>query len=132
MSCAWTYIYPYISGKVNHLFTGMHLGLKLQGRYPEGLHIICIPYQKLDEVVAALSEMERVPPLLRRDAQGKAASDAFDARLQAMEDINARLGCRNRPCRRPAGRSNKGGVLFFDDIREGNTRKKMVGNHTKY
>ena len=58
MSCAWTYVYPYLSGKVNHLFTGMHLGLKKFGDYPEGLHIITIPYQKIPEMMEALSEME--------------------------------------------------------------------------
>ena len=57
MSCAWTYAYPYLSGKVNHLFTGMHLGLKMFGDYPAGLHIISIPYQKIDEMVDSLYEM---------------------------------------------------------------------------
>jgi uncharacterized protein (DUF169 family) len=61
MSCAWTYVYPYISGKVNHLFTGMHLGLQLQNAYPPGLHILSIPYQKIGEVVTALAEMRREP-----------------------------------------------------------------------
>jgi uncharacterized protein (DUF169 family) len=87
MSCAWTYIYPYITGKVNHLFTGMHLGLMVKGLYPEGLHIICIPYQKLDEVVTALSEMEPVLPLMGKDAGSKAERDALDARLKEMDDI---------------------------------------------
>ena len=50
MSCAWTYVYPYLTGKVNHLFTGMHLGMKLKGLYPEGLHILVIPYQKLTKL----------------------------------------------------------------------------------
>ena len=61
MSCSWTYAYPYITGKVNHLFTGMHLGLQLQGTYPAGLHIISIPYNKLDEVARALAEMKHEP-----------------------------------------------------------------------
>lgn len=88
MSCAWTYVYPYISGKVNHLFTGMHLGLMIQRSYPEGLHILCIPYQKLAEVVAALSEMDPVPPLFRRDNGNEKESAAFDQRLKKMADIH--------------------------------------------
>ncbi len=61
MSCSWTYAYPYVTGKVNHLFTGMHLGLQLQNAYPPGLHIISIPYNKLDEIVTALTEMKFEP-----------------------------------------------------------------------
>jgi uncharacterized protein (DUF169 family) len=89
MSCAWTYAYPYVSGKVNHLFTGMHLGLQLQGAYPPGLHIITIPYQKLDEVVTALNEMEKVPLDLRKDPESKQKSTALRARLEELTaDIN--------------------------------------------
>ena len=64
MSCSWTYVYPYISGKINHLFTGMHLGLKKKGLYPPGLHILSIPYQKLPELMDALEEMDWELPFL--------------------------------------------------------------------
>ena len=90
MSCSWTYAYPYVSGKVNHLFTGMHLGLKLKGLYPEGLHIIVIPYQKLGEVVTAMAEMERVPLDLRKDPESKEQSLQIRARLNDLkDDINS-------------------------------------------
>lgn len=89
MSCAWTYTYPYVSGKVNHLFTGMHLGMKLAGLYPEGLHVIIIPYQKLDEVVTALTEMVRVPLDLRKDPESKEESRQILASLDMKrDDIN--------------------------------------------
>ncbi len=89
MSCAWTYAYPYVSGKVNHLFTGMHLGLQIRQSYPEGLHIIAIPYQKLDEVAAALVEMEHVLLPLRPDAESKAKSLELNTRLDTLAaDIN--------------------------------------------
>jgi uncharacterized protein (DUF169 family) len=81
MSCAWTYTYPYISGKVNHLFTGMHLGLQIQKAYPPGLHIIAIPYQKLDEVIAALNEMEHIPLSLRTDPESRLRDEKLFARL---------------------------------------------------
>lgn len=58
MSCSWTYVYPYISGKINHLFTGMHMGLKRLGAYPAGLHILSIPYGKIHEVIDSLYEMK--------------------------------------------------------------------------
>jgi len=61
MSCSWTYVYPYLSGKINHLITGMHMGLKLFGEYPPGLHILSIPYQKINEVIDSLYEMKWEP-----------------------------------------------------------------------
>ena len=89
MSCAWTYVYPYVSGKVNHLFTGMHFGLQIRQTYPQGLHIITIPYQKLDEVVTALTEMEYMPLELRTDAESRAKSEKLRTRLDALAaDIN--------------------------------------------
>jgi uncharacterized protein (DUF169 family) len=72
MSCAWTYAYPYLTGKVNFCTTGMHHGMKRRGVYPEGLHIISIPYQKLDEVVKALGEMPWTLIALRQDEESKA------------------------------------------------------------
>jgi uncharacterized protein (DUF169 family) len=84
MSCAWTYVYPYISGKVNHLFTGMHFGMQLHGSYPAGLHILTVPYQKLDEVSTALNEMEHVPLDLRTDAESRARSVEARARMMAL------------------------------------------------
>ena len=88
MSCAWTYVYPYVSGKINHLFTGMHLGLRIQGLYPPGLHILSIPYQKLDEVMDCLEEMEWYPCGLRKDEDSVRENEAIMARMDALrEDI---------------------------------------------
>lgn len=72
LSCAWTYAYPYVSGKVNTCISGMHHGMKRRHTYPEGLHIISIPYQKLDEVATALSEMDWELLAMREDEGGKA------------------------------------------------------------
>ena len=71
MSCAWTYVYPYLSGKVNFCITGMHHGMKRRKVYPPGLHIISIPYQKLLEVTAALGEMDWELIAMREDAESK-------------------------------------------------------------
>ena len=89
MSCSWTYVWPYVTGKVNHLFTGMHLGLRLQKLYPAGLHIISIPYQKLDEVADSLIEMEWYPPSLRDDEASQAENAARMESLDKLrDDIN--------------------------------------------
>ena len=86
VSCAWTYAYPYISGKVNTCISGMHNGLKRRKIYPSGLHIISIPYQKLGEVVEALGEMDWVPIGFREDEQSKAE---LRARMDHWQEIIA-------------------------------------------
>ena len=58
LSCAWTYMYTWLSGKVNHCQTGMHHGMVRRKVYPKGLHIVSVPYQKLDEVCLALRQMD--------------------------------------------------------------------------
>ena len=88
LSCAWTYVYPYLSGKVNHLFTGMHLGLKKFGDYPSGLHIITIPYQKLPEMTEALMEMEWELPVFKSSAGSEGPEIKMDEFVkQAGADI---------------------------------------------
>lgn len=72
MSCAWTYVYPFMSGKVNTCITGMHHGMKRRKVYPEGLHIIAIPFQKLDEVVTALGEMPWELIAMKEDPESRA------------------------------------------------------------
>lgn len=58
LSCAWTYMYTWLSGKVNHCQTGMHHGMGRRKVYPKGLHIVSVPYQKLDGVCLALRQMD--------------------------------------------------------------------------
>ena len=72
LSCAWTYAYPYISGKVNFCITGMHHGMKRRKVYPMGLHLISIPFEKIDEVIKALSEMDWDLIAMREDEASKA------------------------------------------------------------
>lgn len=84
LSCAWTYAYPYISGKVNFCVTGMHHGMKRRKVYPEGLHIIAIPYQKLLEVGTALNEMDWELIAMREDQASKELLAAKMAKWQEM------------------------------------------------
>ncbi len=83
MSCAWMFTYPYVTGKVNFLITGMHHGQKMNKHYPKGMHHIVIPYQKLDEVVKALGEMDWVTIAFREDEESKAELQARMDRLEA-------------------------------------------------
>ena len=69
LSCAWMYSYPYVSGRVNFCITGMHHGMKRRGTYPSGRYILAIPYQKLDEVIQALEEMDWELIAMRKDEE---------------------------------------------------------------
>lgn len=58
LSCSWMYMYPWLSGKINRAETGMHHGMGRRKVYPKGLTMVSIPYQKLDEVILALRQMD--------------------------------------------------------------------------
>ena len=84
MSCAWTYMHPYNTGKVNFLITGMHNGLKKLGIYPPGMHIISIPYQKIQEVIQALGEMDWELLSFKEDPESKAKFQAIRDRWETI------------------------------------------------
>ncbi len=85
LSCAWTYAYPYVSGKVNFCITGMHHGMKRRKVYPEGMHIISIPYQKILEVVTALDEMDWELIAMKEDQESK---DILAAKMANWERMS--------------------------------------------
>ncbi len=60
--CAWVFAYPYKTGKVNYIVTGMNFGTKAKGIYPEGLIMISIPWDKVPEITTSLQEMKWVLP----------------------------------------------------------------------
>jgi uncharacterized protein (DUF169 family) len=73
MGCSWQFVYPYISGKINHSVVGMHHGQKVRKPFPEGMQLISIPYQKILEVTAAMDEMEWVPISMREQDKDELA-----------------------------------------------------------
>ena len=58
MGCAWTYIYPYQSGKVNYLIPEMVHGMKGRILFPEGSILISIPYHWIPIITQNLKEMK--------------------------------------------------------------------------
>jgi uncharacterized protein (DUF169 family) len=62
LGCSWLYIYPYQSGKVNYMITGMTFGMKAKQIFPEGLIVISIPYNWIPTITQNLREMEWVLP----------------------------------------------------------------------
>ncbi len=71
LGCHWLFNYPYMTGKINFVITGMHFGMKRIGAYPQGLHIISIPYQKMPAFTLGLQQMEWDIPALSDDPKDK-------------------------------------------------------------
>jgi len=58
MGCAWIYIYPYQSGKVNYILPGMIHGMKGRELFSEGSILISIPYNWIPIITQNLKEMK--------------------------------------------------------------------------
>ncbi len=58
VGCAYLYLYPYFSGEVNMMVTGLHHGMKARKLFPEGRLFLSIPYNVLPEVVENLKNIE--------------------------------------------------------------------------
>lgn len=60
-SCAWIFIYPYMTGEMNFTITGIGFGMKARRLFPEGKILISIPWDKIPQLVASLREMPWIP-----------------------------------------------------------------------
>ncbi len=59
--CAWLYIYPYLTGEINLTVTGFGFGMKARRLFPEGRILMTIPWDRINDVLQNLSEMEWYP-----------------------------------------------------------------------
>jgi len=55
--CAWLFTYPYQTGKVNYTVTGLHFGSKAKQVFPEGLILICVPFDWIPTLAQGLKEI---------------------------------------------------------------------------
>jgi uncharacterized protein (DUF169 family) len=69
IGCAWTYVYPYLTGKLNYTITGLGHGMKRRKLYPEGRQVISIPFDLLPSMLRTLREMPWVLPAYKPDGQ---------------------------------------------------------------
>ena len=67
IGCAWTYIYPYLTGELNYFITGLGHGMKRRQLFPEGRQIISIPFDLLTSLLQTLEEMPWVLPAYKPD-----------------------------------------------------------------
>ena len=58
MGCVYLYLYPYVTGELNMMVTGLHHGMIARQLFPEGLLFLSIPYQIIPEITQNLEEME--------------------------------------------------------------------------
>ena len=79
LGCSWLYAYPYETGNVNYVFTGMHFGMKARKVLPEGLVLISIPYDWIPIITSNLKEMTWVLPAytVGKEEWLQAEEDAF-------------------------------------------------------
>jgi uncharacterized protein (DUF169 family) len=61
MGCAWFLVYPYQSGEMNFISTGLGFGMRRRKLFPEGLHIISFPFDQIASLLQTLQEMPWVP-----------------------------------------------------------------------
>ena len=67
--CSWVFVYPYLSGKVNYMVTGLAYGMKGRRVFPEGWFLISIPYNWIPTIAQNLKEMKWVLPAYTLSAE---------------------------------------------------------------
>ena len=61
LGCAWTMIYPYISGRINYYVTGLIGGQIAHGVGTEGNVVVSVPWDCLPTMLENLGKMKWVP-----------------------------------------------------------------------
>jgi uncharacterized protein (DUF169 family) len=88
LACSWIYIYPYLTGEVNYVVTGLSMGMQTLKVLPQGLMVICIPWQKLPMILTNMEKMDWHP--LSENITGEEHKQRFQAILKQIEEkINA-------------------------------------------
>lgn len=60
--CSYIFTYPYLTGKINYITTGLSFGMKQRKVFPAGRHLISIPYNWLPTIVQNLHKISWVLP----------------------------------------------------------------------
>jgi uncharacterized protein (DUF169 family) len=84
LACSWIYVYPYLTGEINYIVTGLSMGMQTLKVLPQGLMVICIPWQKLPMVLTNLSKMNWHP--ISETITGEEHKKRFVAILEEIEE----------------------------------------------
>lgn len=87
MGCAWILIYPYLSGEINFIITGLIHGIKARQVFPDGIILISIPWDLIPMMVENLKEMEWEPAAFTegRDAHNQRLKDEVEALMKELQ-----------------------------------------------
>lgn len=80
MGCNWMFNYPYVTGRINTITTGVCYGMKMYKLYPAGMQIVSIPWHHIDRVLKNMREMPWTIP------------GHTDQKEQFYREAHARLG----------------------------------------
>jgi hypothetical protein len=58
VACSWLFVYPYLTGKLNYIITGLSHGMTRRKLLPSGLVLISIPFDLLPTITRSLQQME--------------------------------------------------------------------------
>jgi uncharacterized protein (DUF169 family) len=85
LGCAWLYIYPYISGKMNYMVTGICSGgMNARKVLLEGQVLISVPFDQIPGILDNLKHMQWVPPEYKVGRDG--ANEFFQKTVKAVID----------------------------------------------
>lgn len=62
IGCSWIFVYPWQSGEVNYIVTGLCFGQKANEVFPEGWILISIPWDWMPIIIQNLKDMDWVLP----------------------------------------------------------------------
>ena len=83
LACAWMYVYPVVSGKMNFTVTGLSMGMHaINMDYPQGLFLVSIPWNMLDNVLKNLQDDNIYHDF--RAANREEHFNRFDVRLEQL------------------------------------------------
>ncbi len=69
IGCAWIMVYPYLTGELNYILTGLGHGMKRRKLFPEGRQLVSIPFDLLPSLLQNLREMPWELPAFRPDGK---------------------------------------------------------------
>jgi uncharacterized protein (DUF169 family) len=67
IGCSWLFVYPYITGKINYVTTGLGFGMRRRKLFPAGMQFISIPFDRLPSMLRILRQMPWVPEPFKPD-----------------------------------------------------------------
>jgi uncharacterized protein (DUF169 family) len=67
IGCAWIYIYPYLTGELNYIVTGLGHGMRRRKLFSEGQQLVSIPFDLLPSLLQTLQDMPWVLPAYEPD-----------------------------------------------------------------